>query len=404
MTTLVDQVLQQLTAQQSEAVEVAALRIANPPEAIGLFDIRRPAGPDPDELIKDRFLCRGGGLLLCGQTGAGKSSFNMQLLILWALGKACFGMEPVRPLKSLLIQAENDLIDLAEFRDGVVKGLGLTDEEIASVRDRIIVVRENARTSASFFEQTVRPLLREHRPDLLWIDPALAYLGGESNSQKDVGGFLRNQLNPLLTEFRCAVVVVHHGNKPPSGQERPAWKAGDFAYLGGGSAEWANWARAVIVIRSIGHEEIYELRAAKRGRRLHWKDESSMSTYRKHIAWSTDPQLIFWREPTKDELADLESETKGGRPRQFDPVELLRFVAENENHNQQYYKSKAAEPLRCKSTTIQNALAALVEKEWLEIEKQRRENLYRVAKEGRKVLSRITSGVKTDHQEQEGLF
>ena len=144
-------------------------------------------------------------------------------------------------------------------------------------------------------------MLREHRPDLLWIDPALAYLGGESNSQKDVGGFLRNQLNPLLTEFRCGVVVVHHGNKPPSGQERPAWKAGDFAYLGGGSAEWANWARAVIVIRSIGHEEIYELRAAKRGRRLHWKDEAAMSTYRKHIAWSTDP------------AADLLARTDQGR-------------------------------------------------------------------------------------------
>jgi hypothetical protein len=94
--------------------------------------------------------------------------------------------------------------------------------------------------------------LNEHGPDLLWIDPALSYLGGEANSQKDVGGFLRNHLNPLLREFNCAVVVVHHTNKPPAGREKPDWSGGGFAYLGGGSAEWANWARAVLVVRSLG--------------------------------------------------------------------------------------------------------------------------------------------------------
>ena len=63
---------------------------------------------DPSELLRNRFLCRGAGLLLVGPTGIGKSSLSMQDMILWALGRESFEIFPTRPLKSLLIQAEND--------------------------------------------------------------------------------------------------------------------------------------------------------------------------------------------------------------------------------------------------------------------------------------------------------
>src|SRR5205807_1283581 len=80
-------------------------------------------GHDPNELLRHRFLCRVGGLLLCGPTGIGKSSLALQMMMRWAAGRECFGIEPVRPLKSLLIQAENDDGDLSEMRDGVSAGL-----------------------------------------------------------------------------------------------------------------------------------------------------------------------------------------------------------------------------------------------------------------------------------------
>ena len=41
-----------------------------------LWALSRPAD-DADELLKDRYLCRGGGLLLVGPTGIGKSSLSM---------------------------------------------------------------------------------------------------------------------------------------------------------------------------------------------------------------------------------------------------------------------------------------------------------------------------------------
>ena len=97
-----------------------------PPRAVSLGELQRPLADSPEELLRNRYLCRGGGLLLAGPTGIGKSSLSMQFMISWALGRPVFGIEPARPIKSLLIQAENDDGDLAEMRDSIVKGLELT--------------------------------------------------------------------------------------------------------------------------------------------------------------------------------------------------------------------------------------------------------------------------------------
>lgn len=292
-------------ADENHIATEPAVTVLPPPIAKRLDELVAHVANDPSEILRHRFLCRGGGLLLVGPTGIGKSSLAMQAMILWALGRPAFGIAPARPLKSLLIQAENDDGDLAEMRDGVLAGLNLTDEEKLAAMKNVVVVREDVRTGFRFFIETARPLLAEHQPDLLWIDPALSYLGGEANSQKDVGGFLRNYLNPLLREFNCGGVVVHHTNKPPSGREKPDWSGGDFAYLGGGSAEWANWARAVIALRSLGSHSVFELRAAKRGGRLGWMEaDGETKTYAKLIAHANEPGVICWRDADASEMPE----------------------------------------------------------------------------------------------------
>jgi hypothetical protein len=261
----------------------------------------------------------------------------MQLMLSWALGRSAFGIQPARPIKSLLIQAENDDGDLAEMRDGVRTGLKLCEADAEAAFGNIVVARVDTQSGEEFFKETVGPLLREHRPDLLWIDPALAYLGGETNSQKDVGRFLRNWLNPLLHEFGCGCVVVHHTNKPPSGQEKSKWQAGDFAYLGSGSAEWANWARAVLVMRSVGSHSVFELRAGKRGPRLNWREKDSETRrYAQFIAHATEPGAICWREADPGEVP---SDTESSRERSN--ADLLPHVPLDKPISKNVLRSKA---------------------------------------------------------------
>ena len=160
------------------------------PEVRLLSDLVRPIADDPDELLKDRYLCRGGGLLIVGQTGIGKSSFVLQSAIDWSLGHDICGIEPARPLESLFIQAENDDGDIAEMRDGIIAGLGLSADEAATATSSIKIVREDVRVGMNFCG-ILDILLNEHKPDIVIIDPVLAYLGGDASSQRDVSGFLR---------------------------------------------------------------------------------------------------------------------------------------------------------------------------------------------------------------------
>ncbi len=322
---------------EKEVMEASTPANEQPPVARKLSELVLPDINDPDELLKHRFLGRGGGMLMVGPTGIGKSSLGMQLMVLWALGREAFGIKPSKPLKSLLVQAENDDGDLAEMRDGVIRGLGLNADETKRALDNVIVVREDSRTSSGFATGVLRPLLETHRPDLLWIDPALAYLGGEASSQKDVGGFLRNLLNPLLREFNCGCVVVHHTNKPSSGREKSEWQGSDFAYLGSGSIEWAGWARGVIALRSVGSHSVFELRAAKRGARLRWKESDGVTaSFAKLIAHSREPGVICWREAQADEIpADAK------RKNVFTKEDLLPHVPTDKAILKEALRSKA---------------------------------------------------------------
>ena len=296
---------------------------SNSPEIrhIGAFEL--PPKHDPDELLKHRFLCRGGAMLLVGPTGIGKSSFVMQGAIRWSMGQEFFGIQAAAPMKILMVQAENDDGDIAEMRDGVYRGLKasgqLKDEDQDVIAGQIAVVCEDSRTGREFGASLDR-LLGYWKPDLVIIDPALAYLGGDALKQADVTLFCRNILNPLIHRHRCGLILVHHTNKPPKGEEKGEWKAGDLAYLGQGAADWANWARAVVAIRAKGSHSVYELCLGKRGRRTGWKDKDGKPLFVKDIAHARETGMICWRSPDDAEALDAATPKGAAEKRDWQAV------------------------------------------------------------------------------------
>jgi hypothetical protein len=270
-----------------------------PPLVRKLLDLERASTDDPNTLLGDRFLCRSGGLLFVGSTGVGKCTAVVQAGICWAIGRKCFDIRPSGPLKILYIQSENDEGDLCEMRDGVLEGLELKPKERRLLKENFICVFESSRTAREFATQ-LESLLEEHSPDLLILDPALSYIGGNANEQETVGGFLRNLLNPLLQKHKCGVFIVHHTNKPNAERDARKKVANDFAYVGTGSAEWANWARAVLILSAKDDDGLRELRIGKRFR-LGWKDVDGMPCVTRLLRQNSEGNGLFYTDVPAEE-------------------------------------------------------------------------------------------------------
>ncbi len=304
-------------------------------------------------LIGNRFLCRGGGLLLAGPTGIGKSVLVIMMVILFALGRTFFGLKSSGKLRILIIQAENDDGDISEMRDGIFRGLRLSEDEQREACERIKVVCESSVTGDGFIE-LVAELAREHKPDLLILDPLFAYLGDSVSEQKAVSAFLRNGLNPILQENGCGVILIHHTNKPPQGIEKKQWLAGDFAYIGSGSSELANWARAVIGLRSLGSHDIFELVFGKRGKRAGIVNEAGKPVFSMFIKHA--PAGICWEAATEDEAAAA----KPGKKPAAAVEDVLRLIPLTGSISQGKL-FKAATTVGIGKNRLRDLLAVLVE-------------------------------------------
>lgn len=271
---------------------------------------------DPSEIFKDRFLCRGGGMLLVSNTGQGKSTLICQAAYLWACGREAFGLKPTRPIKTLIIQAENDKGDLEEMVQGVEKGFStnhLSSDDVACGDINLLIVTESSCTGDEFLKK-IRIILTEFAnqgfcPDLLVIDPVISYLGGDPSKAEIVSEFLRAGINPLGTDFNLATICVAHTSKPAN-QARPGLRTPtEDVYSALGSVEWANWARAILVLKPQGGG-MFELKAVKRGARLGWATPTGDRTYVQRLAHAKDG--IYWVTPTDEEFQKRVDMAAGG--------------------------------------------------------------------------------------------
>jgi len=248
---------------------------------------------DPNTLIGNRWLCKGGSLLINAQSGIGKSSLTMQLAIGWALGSGTFsdvltfGIKPVKALKSLILQAENDIGDQAEILQSVICKYGNNhcgEQEKAALNERLVFYRDNVHSGAEFL-RVLEALIIRHQPDIAWIDPLMCYLGDDISDQKVVTEFC-NALNRISSKTGVLLVLIHHLPKPREGTARTD---SDLAYAGFGSSALTNWAREVVTLQRVethpGEPPTCSLTATKRRLRAgmqSWEGNPSARIFIRH--------------------------------------------------------------------------------------------------------------------------
>jgi hypothetical protein len=303
-------------------------------------------------LLGNRYLCRGGGMFIVAPSGHGKSVLTIQMAIELACGRKSFGINPSRPLRSLIIQAEDDEGDIIEMSQ-VVTHLGLSKDERQLINRNTHIEFVNDATGHEFL-QILDDLLAQCPADLVWINPYTAYLGADIKDDRANTRFLRNGLNPILTKRHCAVVLVHHTPKTTF-RDSSNWKPSEWMYSGAGAAVLTNWARAYLAVDLCDSTGIYKFIAAKRGKRIGWKDECGSPVYETFWSHSRVAGQLLWLPASPQEIVAA----KSCRTKSVDANQLLQMVPIDDPVPKTTFKERAAMELGVGINKVDNAMKQL---------------------------------------------
>lgn len=159
-------------------------------------------------LLGDRWLSRGRAAIIIAPSSHGKSSFAVQLTLLISCGRTAFDLIPPRPLRILIVQAEDDDNDVTEMAN-MVRRLALTPAEEQLVDRNTLNVCIDDLTGKAFIDQ-VDQQLKDFPADILLINPISSYVGKDLRDEQTVHEFFRVWLTPILKKHDCGLIGIHH--------------------------------------------------------------------------------------------------------------------------------------------------------------------------------------------------
>ena len=285
-----------------------------------LSEMSAPTEEEKEEmaLIEGGWLRKGQAAMLVSVAGAGKSVMSMQIAYAWARGRPVFDIKPVKPLRIVIIQTEDDKVEMDEFRQsmriGVKRYWRWSDADIAEAESRICLRKWRGNTGEAFVKELRVMLLEEKAAcgepvDLVILNPLLSFVGGNVADNENVTKFLRNGIDSVIKDERtlCGLLFIHHTGKPPqqNGRKGSGLDSQHAQYSGMGASELANYMRAVLTLTPHKQQPgEYVLEAAKRGQRLsEWKVNEELhkphpSKLIRHAP--KESGLTFWLEEKAD--------------------------------------------------------------------------------------------------------
>ena len=276
-------------------------------------------------LIKGRWLERGGSAWWISTAGTGKSIASIQLAFYMTAGLPFAGLTPNtidgKGLKFWIIQSEDSPSRITIDREDITAELTelYPDVDWREVRKAVKFLKIGGKTGAAFLTKLAEILgiakARNELPDIIIINPFLAYIGGPVTDGSYVTPFLRggeingektNGLQYILETYNIAAIIFHHTPKPPAENEIEKWMKATFPeYQGAGSSDITNWGRSFITMMRVkGETGIVCLTAGKNGGELGWENIDGAT--RRYMAWSSGKGISgkvrhAWRDLTAEE-------------------------------------------------------------------------------------------------------
>jgi hypothetical protein len=253
-----------------------------------------------NNLLGDRLLERGQGLILFGPAGCGKSVAGLQACTEWASGMDGLHIKPAFPLKIVLLQTEDSENDYRETLAGILTSSLFSPDRITLLKQNLIILPPVSGGTGHDLSALLNAAAITHSPDLVYVNPLLAFCPGDPT--RELGGLLYQTIDPILKKHCVGFLGVHHTPKT-NNRDTSGYGAHDYQYLAAGDARVANWPRGMIQIEPVAHG-VYRFRAAKRWQRTGWTWAGKPV---KERFFSHCPTEIRWLDATPEQAIEAKA-------------------------------------------------------------------------------------------------
>jgi uncharacterized protein YoaH (UPF0181 family) len=278
-------------------------------------------------LLGNRWLTRDGSLFVVAPSGHGKSSFCVQCMINWAIGRPAFALKPPRPLRILMVQSEDDDADMKSFVQ-CTRTMNLSQDEMDLLHENTRVEFRRDLAGERFF-CAIDQFLTQYSADILIVNPLTGFCTVDLKDEIGMNTWLRDRLNKIMEKHGCAPMIVAHMPKGQLNQIKDKeWY--EWMYVQSGCVTLTNWARAILVfVPSSELRGTYKFMAAKRPTQSGWTaPEYFFSHSKKHVELNgEDFEVIEWIPSTDSQIAaafpDSLPKTKHIQYHENDVLEVL---------------------------------------------------------------------------------
>ncbi|GAB4327244.1 MAG: hypothetical protein Kow0010_10740 [Dehalococcoidia bacterium] len=252
----------------------------------GMFlNTRRIADVEPEDVewLAFPYVPRGKLTILEGDPGVGKSHVALALATAVSRGRGFPGMAEAAPGVALIMSAEDGLADTVRPR---LDAMGADVSRVHAAEGPVILDDEGL--------LGLDVTLGEIRPDLVIIDPLVAYVGGNVDLHRaNEVRAVTARLAELAGRYGCAIVCIRHLRKSDAGRA---------IYRGIGSIDFTAAARSVLLV-GADPDDVSKRAVAQ--------IKCNLTTLGRPVGFSLDERGFAWL-PYTDLTADRMLAARGG--------------------------------------------------------------------------------------------